>query len=487
MPFATACPRCQKQVRVIRSHAEQRGRCPHCQEPFQVPGFRQFKPIPSSKAMPVFEADDLNQGDGVAEKTMKFATQVYAEARTQKRRRGMDEQTMKLHGHPLSSAQIPAFSSELLASASETPIISPPLDPREAVRNDLRKILAKDPFFSPSCEIIHKRLEKLHGSSKEALYRVLDRRLGRESLLKLYRPNGDAEDERSIQLFLREARMTSRLGHPAVPAILDAGTTTDGEYFLRMGHIRGQSLEQRLRRYHREGRDPIELSRLLEALARVGECLAYAHSVGLVHRNLKPTNIMLGHFGEVLVNEWGLAKDLRSEERAPSDMLDAGASFSADEIDFVKLTEPKGLLGTPGYISPEQAQDRALDGRADVFALGALLTEILTNAPPFAGDNDSFLEQTISGQTVLPKDRVAEVAPELNALARESLRSDPKDRLVSAGAFVDELRSFLRGDEMEVYRYSAYEQVLRTVGRSPEWLLILCLASLVACLLGWII
>lgn len=485
MPFATACPSCQKQVRVIRSHAEQRGRCPHCQGSFQVPNFRQFKPILSSKAIPVFEAESQNQGDGVAEKTMKFATDVYAEARNKPRRRSMDEQTMKLQGHPLSSAQIPAFSADLLASVSETPIT--PLDPKEDLRNDLRKILKKDPFFSPSCEIIHKRLEKLNGGGKESLYRVLDRRLGRETLLKLYRPAGELGEERRIQLLLREARMTSRLGHPAVPTVLDAGTTVDGEYFLRMGHIRGQSLEKRIRRYHREGREPVELSRLLEALARVAECLAYSHSVGLVHRNLKPSNIMVGHYGEVLVKDWTRAKDLKIEGRAPSEMLDAGANFSADEIDFVKLTEPGGLIGAPGYISPEQIQDKELDGRADVFALGVLLTEILTNAPPFEGDKDSYLEQTVSGQIIAPKDRFAEVAPELNALAKEALRPDPKDRLASAQSFVQDLRSYLRRDEMTVYPYSPYETFLRAVSKSPEWLLIFCLASLVACILGWII
>lgn len=480
MPFATACPLCQKQVRVIRSHAEQRGRCPHCKEPFQVPGFRQFQTVPPSSTLPIFELDGPRH-DGMASKTMKFDADAYAEAQS-KRRRTMDEQTMKLQGHPLSSAQIPAFSSELLAS-TEGPLLPPP-EPKESVGNELRKILGKDPFFAPSCEILQKRVEKLHGSNKDAVYRVLDGRLGRETLLKVFRPLGEAGDERRILLLLREARMTARLGHPAVPAILEAGTSSSGEYFIRMGHIRGQSLEKRIRRYHREGRDPLELTRLLEALARVGEALAYAHSVGIVHRNLAPGNIVLGPFGEVLINEWGFAKDLKSDERVASEWLDGGASFTADEIDHMRLTEPQGLIGSPGYVSPEQVEDRELDGRADVFSLGALLTETLTNLPPFEGDQDSYLEQTVSGQIITPKDRFARVPPELNALAREATRRAAKDRLPSAQDFVENLRSYLRGEEVQVAPDSPLRRLQRLASNSPDWLLIFALACLVTAVMA---
>ncbi len=210
------------------------------------------------------------------------------------------------------------------------------------------------------------------------VYRGRDRDLGREVAIKVLRPKL-RDDPSMVQRFVQEAQICGQLQHPGIVAVHELGLRADGVPFLAMKLIQGQTLAERLRE-RRAGSG--ELGRLLLIFDQVCQAVAYAHARGVVHRDLKPSNVMLGAFGEVQVVDWGLAKVLgeRSSVGAPevTTVTDAGGGVSV----------VGAALGTPAYMAPEQARgmQEDVDERADVFALGAMLCEILTGAPPHDGE-----------------------------------------------------------------------------------------------------
>jgi serine/threonine protein kinase len=251
-----------------------------------------------------------------------------------------------------------------------------------------------------------------------AVYRATDRVLGREVAVKLVREEliGTALAAR----FTEEARITGRLQHPGIPPVHELGQLPDGRPFLAMKLFRGRTLAAELAtraaqlaagessddqaaqmldlkdlwaldRMRRESLAE-ELRRLARIFEQVCQAVAYAHSQGVIHRDLKPANIMVAAFGEIQVMDWGLAKRLRQPATAtvgagaaqlgPETMpSDAGALGEAD------LTRPGAVMGTFAYMPPEQArgETEGVDARADVFALGAILCQILTGQPPYIG------------------------------------------------------------------------------------------------------
>jgi len=295
------------------------------------------------------------------------------------------------------------------------------------------------------------------------VYLVDDPRLGRPAALKVVREPGQRQ---RAERFQREARITARLDHPGIPPVYAAGRTRAGQPYLLMRYVEGESLEERLRRRPAAYAEPRQL---LHALVKVAEALAYAHSRQVIHRDLKPDNVMLGRFGEVLLMDWGLARDLEQSSsddlavrRALGDEAAAGASPSAS------LTQDGAILGTLGYMPPEQAAGEDVDARADVFALGAVLAGVLTGAPPLEveeGLNPLFA--TASGHLTPPRAREPAVAPELDAIARRALEPEPARRYSSAEAFARDLLAYLEGRPVSVHRYGRWEQSWRLVRRNP--------------------
>jgi serine/threonine protein kinase len=185
------------------------------------------------------------------------------------------------------------------------------------------------------------------------VYAGHDLTLDREVAIKTLLPGGDAER------FVTEARITARLPHPGIPPVHALGTLADGTPYLAMKLIRGRTLADLLQ----ERPSPLdELPRFVQIFEQIAQAVGFAHAQGVIHRDLKPPNVMVGAFGEVQVMDWGLAKDLASRERERPEERSEG--------DNVTQTAAGAVLGTPGYMPPEQARGEAVDARADVFALG---------------------------------------------------------------------------------------------------------------------
>ncbi len=261
------------------------------------------------------------------------------------------------------------------------------------------------------------------------VYRARDIELNREVAVKLlharYRP-GSVTAAR----FLEEAQITSQLQHPGIPAVYRVGTLPGGQPYMAMKLIRGDTLHALLRAG--AAMDPLAV---FEAVA---QAVGYAHAHGVVHRDLKPQNVMVGAFAEVQVMDWGLAKVLGSKlpDYADGDPeVTAGVTTSRDSE--TPVTQHGCVLGTPAYMPPEQAAGELekIDARSDVFGLGAILCVLLTGEPPFAGRNAvSVRLNAVRGKTDEAFARLDACAadPGVVALCRRCLAFEPADRPASA-------------------------------------------------------
>lgn len=283
------------------------------------------------------------------------------------------------------------------------------------------------------------------------VYEVLDRRLGRVAALKVMRaavPPNDPDARR----FVREAEVTARLDHPAIPPVHEAGTDATGRRSLLMRRIEGEALSRRVQATHAGGARPdrAELRALVEVLVKVCDAVAYAHSQGVVHRDLKPANVMVGRFGEVLVLDWGIVRLLGRAEDTRGTEDPSPAQPGGDP----QLTMAGGALGTPGYMPPEQIEDAAsVNARADVFALGAILCDLLTGRPPVVGETVmNVISATLQHRISRPRDRWPGVPPALDAIAAAALTPSRDARTQSAAALAADLRAWLASEPVAAYR-----------------------------------
>jgi serine/threonine protein kinase len=273
------------------------------------------------------------------------------------------------------------------------------------------------------------------GATKE-VYRAWDSRMKRHVALAYVRPDCGPE---TYDAFIHEAWLSSSLSHPNIIGIHDLGVDDDGRPFFTMTLKGGRTLARLIED------DPPVLTELLGILIKISDAVAYAHSRRTLHLDLKPENIQVDHFGDVLVCDWGLGSVLR--DGTGSQPPSGGGWVLPDEHDSHSLTGQ--IRGTPGYMAPEQADpDGAVDERTDVFALGCLLHAMLTGESPVGeGTREEQLRQTREARFSSPQAAFPErnVPAALEAVFRRATRPDPSERYATVEAFRDEIGRRLAG------------------------------------------
>jgi beta-lactam-binding protein with PASTA domain/predicted Ser/Thr protein kinase len=295
------------------------------------------------------------------------------------------------------------------------------------------------------------------------VYLAEDTQLGREVAIKILHPQY-AGDDSFVERFRREAMSAAKLQHPNIVQIYDSGK--DGDFnFIVMEYVEGKSLKD-----HLADEGPLEIGDATRIARDVLAALAYAHRTGLVHRDIKPGNILLSEEGKVQVTDFGIAR------------AEAGST----------MTQTGTILGTAYYLSPEQAQGLPLDGRSDIYSLGVVLYETLTGRRPFEGDSPVSIAYKHVREMARPPSHHREDIPRpLEAIVLNSLAKRPEDRYSSAALMARDLEAFTQGKAvtatMKVPTVDDGTQVIRKVGpiqrqavRRPGWLVALALLLLAA-------
>ncbi|HUY34672.1 MAG TPA: SUMF1/EgtB/PvdO family nonheme iron enzyme [Pirellulales bacterium] len=354
---------------------------------------------------------------------------------------------------------------------------------------------------------------------------ALDEELNREVAFKEIQDKyADHPDSRSR--FLLEAEVTGGLEHPGIVPVYGLGQYADGRPFYAMRFIRGDSLQDAIKRFHDAqasggrkppvsvasgGRQPpvsvasggrkppvsligeraVQFRKLLGRFIDVCNAIDYAHSRGVLHRDLKPGNIMLGKFGETLVVDWGLAKPLghrdSTTESGERTLQPSSASGPA-------LTQMGSAIGTPQYMSPEQAEGRLdlLGCASDVYSLGATLYCLLTGRPPFeSGELADTLDNVAKGNFPPPRKVKHDVPPALQAICLKAMALKPSDRYASARALADDIERWIADEPILVYREPLRRRVRRwvrnhkgTAGAAAAAIVVLVVGGIVASAIG---
>ncbi len=284
-----------------------------------------------------------------------------------------------------------------------------------------------------------------------------DGELGREVALKELRPEQGGNSDAWAR-FVDEARITSQLEHPGIVPIYElAVRPEEGDPFYTMRLIRGKTLDRAIRDYHDKKRTglagPLDLAALLTAFVSLCNTVGYAHSRGVIHRDLKGQNVVLGDFGEVILLDWGIAKLVD-----PVDPARAGTATSAG---FGHSEPARGetlqgqVFGTPFYMAPEQAEGRidAIDARTDVYGLGAILYEILSGKAPYHGNTTVEVLRKVSEEPpVAPRLVNPGVARALEAICLKAMAKRSEHRYPSALALAEEVRRWLADEPISAYR-----------------------------------
>jgi len=288
-------------------------------------------------------------------------------------------------------------------------------------------------------------LDQIGEGGMARVYLVYDRDLKRRVALKMLKSG-------AIARFVDEAQVLGQLQHPNIVTVHDIGVTDASSVFYTMPLLRGRTLGdilEDLRRDDSEATRTYSLTRLIQILLQVIQAVSYAHDKGVVHRDIKPANVMLGEHGEVFLLDWGLSKVVQ----------DGGL-----ETDLAtSLTGPGNVVGTPGYMAPEQAEGATVDGRADIYALGILLYEMMTLRLPFEGSTLAVLTKHVRVEPQPPRaiagDR--EVPLELEAVCLKALNKRADDRQQTARELYETVLDWLENEAEKAERHDRAEEKAR--------------------------
>ena len=310
---------------------------------------------------------------------------------------------------------------------------------------------AESPLYGQLCSLQERygQAELIAVGGMKRILKILDRHGNRH--VAMARLHEDASDL-LFDPFIREARLTALLEHPNVISVHDVGVDKEGKPYFTMDLKAGDGLDVVLQEALAGG--GYSLSERLDIFLKVCDAITYAHSRDVIHLDLKPTNIQVGHYGEVLVCDWGLAKLIGGTDEIDDDVL-----LNPDLLSG--MTVYGQVKGTPGYMAPEQIRGGERDKRTDIYALGALLYAVLTCRPPSDGDTDAMLQAAVSGDIVPPTERGSGVPESLSAVVMKAMALDPADRYASVSDLITDVRAFLGG----------FSPVAHKSGLSTEFLL----------------
>lgn len=273
------------------------------------------------------------------------------------------------------------------------------------------------------------------------VYQAYDHTFDREVALKVLLHDHQQRED-AHKRFFQEARTTARLQHPGIVSVYDMGASDDGQPYFAMKLVIGRTLTELMQT---ENQTPLQRSRLLGLFARVCQTIAFAHSRDTVHLDIKPSNVMVGAYGEVHVMDWGLSRRFGHGPITLTPISPAAVDSISDEDLSLILTSSK-IIGTPSYMAPEQARGQNIGVRSDVFGLGALLCEILTGSPPYNGENFRKVYQRAargSLREAYSRLEACDADPAMIALAKRCMSRSPDDRPADAKAIADEITAFV--------------------------------------------
>jgi serine/threonine protein kinase/Flp pilus assembly protein TadD len=330
----------------------------------------------------------------------------------------------------------------------------------------LRSALAQDDY-DPSNESTpiefgdYELIEELGRGSQGVVYRARQKSLNRTVALKVISV-GQWASEAHIKRFRREAEAAASLNHPGIVPIYEVGER-DGACYFSMGLVEGGQLDEAVRR------DPLSIQRAAELIAKVARTVQYAHEHGILHRDIKPGNILLDKKGGPNLTDFGLARLVETEST---------------------VTRTREIIGTPSYMAPEQAtgETAKVSSATDVYGLGAVLYQLLTGHPPFAGGTSyETIRLLLDTEPRSPRVLNRKVDPELSTICLKCLEKDPKRRYSSALALAEDLEHWLKHEPIRAKRSGFFTHARKWVRRKPAIAALIALLVALAATLGWIV
>ncbi|RIK83438.1 MAG: hypothetical protein DCC67_05925 [Planctomycetota bacterium] len=431
--------------------------------------------------MPLPRADDDLQFGATAVELRFITAEQLATAHAAAPRGSLREELVRLK--LLNAAQAEAVAAVVRQRGQQAPDRTarpPAADPTEAVPRDGAgttaaphgQATAADRFATQAAttspatpELRRYAILRMHAQG--GLGRLMiaqDTELNREIALKEILP-AYADNEENRRRFIREAEITGALEHPGIVPVYSLGEYSDGRPYYAMRLIRGVDLRTAIEDFHsrpgRRAEKQLEFRQLLTRFVSVCHAVEYAHNRGVIHRDLKPGNIMLGHYGETLVVDWGLAKAI---DEPPSVVDLETPAVSPSNRAHSDRTQAGRIVGTTQYMSPEQAAGRIdlLSPACDIYGLGATLYHLLVGRPAFDAAGDDIVLRVQQGRFPPPRQHRPEVPRALEAICLKAMARQPEDRYGSARELALDVERYL-GDE----RVAAYAEPFS--GRAWRW------------------
>ncbi len=374
------------------------------------------------------------------------------------------------------AANMQTMSSSIFADAHATR----PTDPEVKAKLDtMGASLARPGSVVPAVKEHEQRYTLLKEYSKGGMGKILlvrDEHLGRDIALKQLLPDRLPGGTRTgaptaemltvpiIARFLQEARITGQLEHPSIVPVYELGYRDDGSLYYTMKFVRGRTLQDVLE----EKAGLRERLPLLTHFLDLCQAIAYAHDRGVIHRDIKPLNVMIGEFGETVVIDWGIAKLRGHQDIHANDLKESVQVLRMGDTSATAKTVYGQTIGSPYYMPPEQAEGRtdAVDERSDVYALGAVLYTILTGQTPYSGSTvREFLKKVTEFAPRPVRELEPNAPPELAAVCAKAMARAQEERYPSAKELTAEIEKYLAGGLVSAYEYRFSELLKRFIRR----------------------